>query len=90
MDQRKSHLVTRHNRPGYLRTRWSGRESLVQRLIVQEYINTVKAAVGVDISKEARELLLTMFERTASATAYNLNVDLKHVDAFARLAEDYR
>lgn len=33
------------------------RETLVQRLTVQEYINTVRDAVGVDISIEARELL---------------------------------
>ena len=64
------------------------RESLVQRLTVQEYINTVKAAVGVDISKEARELLPHDVRADGfSNTAYNLNVDLKHVDAFARLAE---
>lgn len=64
------------------------RETLVQRLTVQEYIDTVKAAVGVDISKEARELLPRDIRADGfSNTAYNLNVDLKHVDAFARLAE---
>lgn len=64
------------------------RETLVQRLTVQEYIDTVRDAVGVDISKEARELLPRDIRADGfSNTAYNLNVDLKHVDAFARLAE---
>lgn len=64
------------------------RESLVQRLTVQEYIDTVKAAVGVDISKEARELLPRDLRADGfSNTAYNLNVDLKHVNAFSQLAE---
>jgi hypothetical protein len=64
------------------------RETLVQRLTVQEYINTVRDAVGVDISKEARELLPRDIRADGfSNTAYNLNVDLKHVNAFSRLAE---
>lgn len=61
---------------------------VLQRLTVQEYINTVQAAVSVDISKEARELLPRDIRADGfSNTAYNLNVDLKHVDAFAKLAE---
>ena len=64
------------------------RETLVQRLTVQEYINTVRDSVGVDISKEARELLPRDIRADGfSNTAYNLNVDLKHVNAFAQLAE---
>lgn len=64
------------------------REAIVQRLTVQEYIDTVKAAVGVDISKEARELLPRDIRADGfSNTAYNLNVDLKHVNAFSQLAE---
>ncbi len=64
------------------------RETLVQRLTVQEYINTVRDAVGVDISKEARELLPRDIRADGfSNTAYNLNVDLKHVNAFSQLAE---
>jgi hypothetical protein len=64
------------------------RETLVQRLTVQEYINTVQDAVGVDISKEARELLPRDIRADGfSNTAYNLNVDLKHVNAFSQLAE---
>ena len=64
------------------------REPLVQRLTIQEYINTVRDAVGVDISKEARELLPRDIRADGfSNTAYNLNVDLKHVNAFSQLAE---
>ena len=60
----------------------------VQRLTVPEYGATVKAATGVDISKEARELLPPELRADGfSNTAYNLNVDLKHVGAYARLAE---
>lgn len=60
----------------------------VQRLTVPEYIETVRSAVGVDISKEARELLPRDLRADGfSNTAYNLNVDLAHVEAYARLAE---
>lgn len=60
----------------------------VQRLTVAEYIETVRSAVGVDISKEARELLPRDLRADGfSNTAYNLNVDLAHVEAYARLAE---
>ncbi len=60
----------------------------VRRLTVQEYITTVKSALGVDISKEARKILPPDMRADGfSNTAYNLNVDLKHVEAYARLAE---
>ncbi len=60
----------------------------VQRLTVQEYIETVRATVGVDIAKEARELLPPDLRADGfSNTAYNLNVDLKHVEAYGRLAK---
>lgn len=60
----------------------------LQRLTVSEYIETVLSAVGVDISKEARELLPPDLRADGfSNTAYNLNVDLKHVEIYARLAE---
>ncbi len=60
----------------------------VQRLTQSEYIATVHAAVGVDIAKEARELLPPDLRADGfSNTAYNLSVDLKHVEAYARLAE---
>ena len=64
------------------------REIWVQRLTVGEYIETVRSAVGVDISREAREHLPPDLRADGfSNTAYNLNVDLKHVDAYARLAD---
>ncbi|MFG0333046.1 MAG: DUF1592 domain-containing protein, partial [Maioricimonas sp. JB049] len=60
----------------------------VQRLTIPEYVETVRSAVGVDISKEARELLPPDVRADGfTNTAYNLNVDLKHVEAYARLAE---
>ena len=60
----------------------------VQRLTIPEYVATVRAAVGVDIEKEARKNLPPELRADGfSNTAYNLNVDLKHVEAYGRLAE---
>jgi mono/diheme cytochrome c family protein len=60
----------------------------VQRLTVPEYIETVRSALGVDIATEARELLPPDLRADGfSNTAYNLGVDLKHVEAYNRLAE---
>lgn len=60
----------------------------VQRLTNSEYIETVRRAVGVNISKEAHEMLPPDLRADGfSNTAYNLNVDLKHVEIYARLAE---
>ena len=60
----------------------------VRRLTVGEYIATVKAAVGVDVSEEARKILPPELRADGfNNTAYNLNVDLKHVSAYAQLAE---
>ncbi len=60
----------------------------VNRLTVNEYIDTVRAAVDVDIAKEARRILPPDLRADGfSNTAYNLNVDLKHVEAYAQLAE---
>ncbi len=60
----------------------------VQRLTVSEYAATVKASVGVDISKEATEILPRDLRADGfSNTAYNLGVDLKHIEAYSRLAE---
>lgn len=64
------------------RTQW------VRRLTIDEYVETVRATVGVDIEKQARELLPADLRADGfSNTAYNLNIDLKHVDAYAQLAE---
>ncbi len=60
----------------------------VRRLTVQEYIATVKATLDVDISTEAKTILPPDLRADGfSNTAYNLNVDMKHVSAFAQLAE---
>jgi len=60
----------------------------VQRLTVNEYIETVRATVGVDIGNEARQILPRDLRADGfTNTAYNLNVGLKHVDAYAKLAE---
>jgi mono/diheme cytochrome c family protein len=59
----------------------------IRRLTVEEYIETVRSTVGVDIAKEAREILPPDLRADGfSNTAYNLNVDLPHVEAYSRLA----
>ena len=64
------------------------KEIWVRRLTVPEYIETVKATLGVDIGTEAREMLPRDLRADGfSNTAYNLSVDLSHVDAYARLAQ---
>lgn len=60
----------------------------LRRLTVAEYIETVRHAVGVDIAQEARRLLPADLRADGfTNTAYNLNVDLKHIDAYRQLAE---
>ncbi len=62
--------------------------SFVQRLTSREYIDTVRHATGVDISEEALALLPKDLRADGfSNTAYNLSVDLKHITAYAQLAE---
>ncbi|MFG0265704.1 MAG: DUF1592 domain-containing protein [Rhodopirellula sp. JB055] len=63
-------------------------DSWVQRLTIPEYIETVRSTVGVDISEEAVQMLPPDLRADGfSNTAYNLSVDLKHVEAYAQLAE---
>ncbi|MGH7129122.1 MAG: DUF1592 domain-containing protein, partial [Planctomycetaceae bacterium] len=60
----------------------------LRRLTVTEYIETVRSAVGVDIEQDARRILPPDLRADGfSNTAYNLNVDFGHVEAYARLAE---
>ena len=60
----------------------------VQRLTVSEYIATVKATFAVDIAAEAQKHLPPDLRADGFAnTAYNLAVDLQHVEAYATLAE---
>ncbi|MEM1069206.1 MAG: DUF1592 domain-containing protein [Planctomycetota bacterium] len=63
-------------------------ENWVQRLTIPEYIESIRSTLDVDIADEAWRLLPQ--DKRADGfrnTAYNLNVDLKHVEAYARLAE---
>lgn len=65
-----------------------GSQRWVRRLTVDEYIQTVKSTTGVDIEVEARTRLPRDLRADGfSNTSYNLNVDLKHVDAWSKLAE---
>ena len=60
----------------------------IRRLTVPEYIESVRAAVGVDIEDEANRLLPGDVRTDGfSNTAYNLQVDLRHVQAYASLAD---
>ena len=66
-----------------------GREydNWVQRLTVSEYVNTINAIFGIDISQDAKKLLPPDMRADGfSNTAYNLNVDLKHVESYNKLA----
>lgn len=59
----------------------------IQRLTNTEYVATVHAATGVDIAREAHEWLPPEVRADGfSNTAYNLGVDLPHIEAYARLA----
>ncbi|MEL0096728.1 MAG: DUF1592 domain-containing protein [Planctomycetaceae bacterium] len=63
-------------------------EIWVRRLTVPEYISTVKHTLGVEISDRAHELLPPDLRADGfSNTAYNLSVDLKHIEAYQQLAQ---
>jgi hypothetical protein len=62
-------------------------QNYVRRLTIDEYIRSVKAAVGVDCETEARKRLPVDPRADGFRnTAYNLTVDLKHIDAYSSLA----
>ena len=62
-------------------------QNWVRRLTVPEYIETVRSLTSVDIAKEAREILPPDIRADGfSNTAYNLSVDLKHIEGYSRLA----
>lgn len=66
----------------------SSSKVFASRLTVPEYIATVKATLGVDIADDARRLLPPDLRADGFRnTAYNLTVDLGHVEAYAKLAE---
>ena len=63
-------------------------EIWLQRLTISEYIGTVGQTIGVDIAEQASTLLPPDIRADGfSNTAYNLNVDLKHIETYAHLAE---
>ena len=63
------------------------KENWVRRLTVSEYIGSIKISTGVDITKEAIEILPKDIRADGfSNTAYNLKVDLKHIEAYSSLA----
>lgn len=65
----------------------SNPQTYPRRLTTREYIATVKAATGVDIAAEAKKLLPPELRADGfKNTAYNLGVDLKHIEAHAHLA----
>lgn len=60
----------------------------ISRLTVDEYIETVRATLGVDIRDEAIERLPGDVRADGFRnTAYNLTVDFGHVSAYAELAD---
>ena len=65
-----------------------GGQQWIRRLTIDEYIATVLAVTSVDISAEARELLPADLRADGfTNTAYNLGVDLEHIEAYSQLAE---
>ena len=59
----------------------------VRRLTVPEYIETVRSALGIDIGKEAEAILPRDLRADGfNNTAYNLGVDLSHIQGYAALA----
>jgi len=60
----------------------------VSRLTIDEYIETVRAVLGVDIRDEAKRRLPADVRADGFRnTAYNLTVDFGHVGAYAELAD---
>jgi hypothetical protein len=60
----------------------------VLRLTVPEYIETVRSAVGVNIEEDALRILPKDLRADGFGnTGYNLQADLEHVEAYAKLAE---
>jgi hypothetical protein len=73
--------------PFLYRHRQEDAGNMVRRLTVGEYVETVKDVLNVDIQEEAGKLMPRDLRADGfSNTAYNLNVDLGHVNAYATLA----
>ncbi len=60
----------------------------MQRLTVSEYVESVRTLLGVDVAQQAHEILPPDLRADGfSNTAYNLTVDLAHVEAHMKMAE---
>ncbi|MDA7921093.1 DUF1592 domain-containing protein [Verrucomicrobiales bacterium] len=58
-----------------------------QRLTVTEYVRTIRDTFGVDVETQAREWLPADVRADGfSNTAYNLTIDLEHIEGFSNLA----
>lgn len=74
--------------PANYRYRGQQGEVWLQRLTIPEYIATVRATFGVDIESSALKLLPRDVRADGfTNTAYNMSVDLEHIEAYRRLAE---
>lgn len=59
----------------------------VRRLTVPEYIETIRATLGLDVAEETSRILPPDTRADGFRnTAYNLTVDFAHVEAYARMA----
>lgn len=71
-----------YSRPAGAASPWS------RRLTKREYVATVRDTFGVDISADAADLLPDDVRADGfHNTAYNLTVDLEHVEAYSKLAD---
>lgn len=60
----------------------------LRRLTIPEYVETIRDLFEIDISEEAYACLPPDIRADGfSNTAYNLSVDLKHIEAYQKLAE---
>ncbi len=61
--------------------------TLAPRLTVTEYVRTIRDLFGVDVEAQAREWLPADVRADGfSNTAYNLTIDLEHIEGFSKLA----
>ena len=82
-----AHWPTETLDPAVTRRREPDLREWVRRLTLAEYVTTVREATGVEIEEEARRLVPPDVRADGfENTAYNLTVDLGHVEAYAKLA----
>lgn len=62
--------------------------TFVQRLTVPEYVESIKSLLGIDVTEQAVKTLPRDLRADGfSNTAYNLTVDLAHIEAYMEVAE---